>query len=75
VTDNKENEGAGALIDAEIVRISQISTSRQNFLANLNQEERTVSSVAGVLGKPKLNPKRVDYTCIKRETYRMYPLQ
>ena len=36
-------------------------------------EERAISNVAGVLGKSKLDPKRVDY--IKRETYRMYPLQ
>ena len=55
------------LIDnAELVRISRVSTSRQNFSANLNcrifsREERAVSNVAGVLGKSKLDPKRVDY--------------
>ena len=80
-TENKENEGAGtcALInDAEIVHISRVSTSRQNFSANLNRrifskKERAISNMAGVLGKSKLDPKRVDY--IKSETYRMYPLQ
>ena len=64
--------------DTEIVRISRVSTSRQNFSANLNRrifsrEERAVSDVAGVHGKSKLDSKKVEY--IKRETYRMYPLQ
>ena len=80
-TENKENEGAGTctlINDAEIVCISRVSTSRQNFSANLNRrifskEERAISNMAGVLGKSKLDPKRVDY--IKSETYRMYPLQ
>ena len=80
-TENKENEGAGTCVlidDAEIVHISRVSTSRQKFSANLNRrifskEERAISNVAGVLGKSKLDPKRVDY--IKSEMYRMYPLQ
>jgi hypothetical protein len=72
ITDDKENEGAGVLIDdAEIVRISRVSTSRGNFSANFNprifsKEEREISNVAVVLGKSKLDPKRVDY--IKKET-------
>ena len=80
-TENKENEGAGTctlIDDAEIVCISRISTSRQNFSANLNhrifsKEERAINNVAGVLGKSKLDPKRVDY--IKSEMYRIYSLQ
>ena len=49
--------------DAEIVCISQVSTSTS---ANLNcrifsKEERAISNVAGVFRKSKLDPKRVDY--------------
>ena len=82
VEDNKENEiskPTGALIDdAEIVRLSRVRSSRQNFAANLNrklfsEEERVTSNVAGVLGKLKLDVKKVAF--IRRETYRMYPLQ
>ena len=55
-----------------------MSSSRQNLAANLNRElfsveERATSNVAGLLGKLKLDVRKVAY--IKRETYRMYPLQ
>ena len=51
---------AGVMVDdGEIVCLSRVSTSRQNYAANLNreillEEERAASNAARVLGKMKL---------------------
>jgi len=54
------------------------SCSRQNFAVNLVRSlftvnERKVSNVAGVLGKKKLDPKRI--VRIKEATFQTYPLE
>ena len=62
----------------EIFRLSRASASRKKFAANLVRkiftvEERASSNVKGVLGKQKLDTKKLSY--VEKETFRMFPLE
>lgn len=72
---NDENMEQQYLDDSKVLQIRNKSCSRPNFAAKLSAEvfsteERISSNVQGLLGKKKLDPKRIDF--IKMKSFQHY---